>query len=452
MKKKPTQHDFAVGLILRLREAGHTAYFAGGCVRDALLGKEPKDYDVATSARPEQVEALFPRSRGVGAHFGVILVREGGHDYEIATFRSDGPYRDGRRPEGVTFSGEAEDAQRRDFTINGMFLDPIEEKVVDYVDGQIDLKNKIVRAIGDPIARFREDHLRMLRAVRFATALDFEIESATFAAILQHADDIRKISAERVREEVSRIFVGPGRVRGFDLLVETGLMACIFPEILVLQGCEQPPQFHPEGDVFVHTRLMLSLLPEKVSLPLVLSVLFHDIGKPATYSYDETNARIRFNGHDKVGAEMAEGILKRLRYPGKVISECVEMINNHMVFKDVQKMRTSKLKRFMARETFEDEMELHRVDCLGSWGGLDNHIFLREKQAEFAAEPLIPPRLVTGADLIERGLKPGPPFSHVLTEIQNLQLEGSLTTRAGALEWLDDFLKAQGTSASASGS
>ncbi len=438
MQEKLTQHDFALGLVRRLREKGHTAYFAGGCVRDALLGKEPKDYDVATSALPEDVVALFPHSRSVGAHFGVILVREGGHDYEIATFRSDGEYRDGRRPDAVTFSGEEEDARRRDFTINGIFFDPISENVVDYVEGQRDLKDGILRAIGDPVARFREDHLRMLRAVRFATMLDFEIEETTFAAIRQHADDISKISAERVRDEISRIFVGPGRVRGFDLLVETGLMARIFPEILDLQGCEQPPQFHPEGDVFVHTRLMLSLLPEKISLPLVLSVLFHDIGKPATYSYDEANERIRFNGHDKVGADMADGILRRLRYPGKVISECVEMIENHMVFKDVQKMRTSKLKRFMARETFEDEMELHRVDCLGSWGGLDNHLFLREKQAEFAAEPLIPPRLVTGADLIARGWKPGPRFSEVLTEIQNLQLEGSVTTREAALAWLEN--------------
>lgn len=421
-----------------LREAGHTAYFAGGCVRDALMGIVPKDYDIATSARPDEVVTLFPNSRQVGAHFGVILVNRHGFDFEIATFRTDGNYKDGRRPDSVTFSSPEEDAERRDFTVNGLFFDPIEENVIDFVGGRADLERKIVRAIGDPALRFAEDHLRLLRAIRFAVAYDFEIDPPTWKAMKEQAENIRGISAERVRDEFSRMMLLPGRVRAFDLLVESGLMAQIFPEILVLQGCEQPPQFHPEGDVFVHTRLMLSLLAEEnVSLNVVLAVLFHDIAKPATYTFDEEDQRIRFNGHDSLGAEMTHAILRRLKYPNDTVDAVVEMVANHMAFINVQKMRTAKLKRFMARPTFEEEMELHRVDCLGSWGGLDNHVFLREKETTFSVEPLIPPRLVTGADLIARGMKPGPEMGAQLTEIQNMQLDGELTTREEALAWLD---------------
>ena len=425
----------AVAVIKTLVAAGHEALLAGGCVRDSLLGREAKDYDVATSARPEEVMKLFPGSMTVGAHFGVVIVRRDAHNIEVATFRKDGAYSDGRRPDAVTFTTAEEDAQRRDFTVNGLFLDPLKDEVLDFVGGRADLDARVIRAIGDPHLRFAEDHLRLLRAIRFATVLGFEIEAGTWKAICELAPNIATVSAERVRDELSKTLTDPGRLRGFDLLVSSGLMGVILPEILALQGCEQPPQFHPEGDVFVHTRLMLSLLPEEASLPLVLSVLFHDIAKPATQTVDETG-RIRFNGHDKLGAEMTDAILRRLKFPNHVIEPVVESVASHMAFINVPKMRTATLKRFMARPGFEDEMQLHRVDCLGSHGGLDNFEFIRQKQHEFANEPLIPPRLLTGADLIKLGWKSGPPLGNVLNAIQNLQLEGGLHSREEAIGWL----------------
>jgi len=428
----------AEAIVRRLADAGHEAVFAGGCVRDMLLGIAPKDYDVATSAEPEQVLRLFPGGNTVGAHFGVILVRQHGHAVEIATFRTDGDYHDGRRPDKVVFSTAREDAQRRDFSINGMFYDPVADQLIDHVDGRVDLKEGLIRAIGDANKRFAEDYLRLLRAVRFASRFEFEIETGTWKAIRAEAANITKISPERIRDELDRIWCQPPqrRVRGFDLLVDSGLMAAVLPEILDLRGCEQPPQWHPEGDVFVHTRIMLGLLPEDASLPLVLSVLLHDIAKPATFSYDPEEDRIRFNGHDKLGAEMAEAILRRLRYSNHVIEAVFSGVENHMKFKDVQKMRTSKLKRFMARPHFDDELELHRVDCASSNGLLDNYEFLQQKAAAFAAEPLIPERLLTGSDLIGQGWKPGPELGEILTKIQDLQLEGTLKSRAEALEWL----------------
>lgn len=427
--------DAATFIIRTLRDAGHEALLAGGCVRDQLLGKEPKDYDVATSATPEQVVALFPGAMTVGAHFGVVIVRRDGHHVEVATFRTDGVYKDGRRPEQVTFSDPQHDAQRRDFTVNGLFWDPIANRVIDYVGGQADLNAGILRAIGEPERRFAEDHLRLLRAVRFATTLGFEIEAGTWSALQAHAADISGVSAERVRDELIKIFIDPHRLRGFDLLVESRLMQAVLPEILALKGVEQPPQWHPEGDVFVHTRLMLSLLPEQASLPLVLAVLLHDIAKPATFTVDATG-RIRFNGHDKLGAQMTDEILHRLKFPNHVIHPTVEAVETHMIFKDVQKMRESTLKRFMARPHFSDELELHRVDCLGSNGYLDNYEFIKAKQEEFAKAPLIPERLVTGRDLIDLGCPPGPTLGEALTAIQNLQLEGKVRTKAEAIEWL----------------
>lgn len=420
----------------KLREHRHEAVFAGGCVRDLVRGVEPHDYDIATSARPEEVMALFPKAKAVGAHFGVVLVRGGAHHFEVATFREDGVYSDGRRPDSVRFSSAVEDARRRDFTINGLFLDPVENRIIDYVGGQADLEAGLVRAIGEARQRFREDHLRLLRAVRFATVLGFEIEPETWLALKEMAPRLADISVERVREEFSKTLLHPNRVRGFDLLCDSGLMEWIIPEVLTLRGCEQPPEYHPEGDVFVHTRLMLSLLPESASLPLVLSVLLHDIGKPATQQWDEVAGRFRFNEHDRVGATMAEAILRRLRYSNEVIDAVTEMVAQHMAYMNVQKMRPAKLKRFMARPTFTEELELHRVDCLGSHGSLDNLDFLREKQEEFAREPIIPPRLVTGNDLIALGLAPSPQFRHWLEEAQTRQLEGALTTREEALAWL----------------
>lgn len=428
----------ARGIVSRLQKAGHTALYAGGCVRDMLRQIPPHDYDVATSARPEQVQALFSRTVAVGAQFGVISVLENGIEVQVATFRSDGDYVDGRHPVSVCFSSAEEDAKRRDFTINGLFFDPISGKLLDYVGGQADLKSSVLRAIGDPEARIAEDRLRMLRAVRFATVLGFEIDSATWAAVQKHAPSIHEVSAERIREEFLKTLLSPNRVRGLDLLDESGLLREIVPEMEALKGCEQPPQFHPEGDVWVHTRLMLSLLPPEVSPPLLLSVLFHDIAKPATYSFDPAEGRIRFSGHEKLGATMTEAILLRLRFSRKDIDATVEAVANHMAFKDVQKMRVSRLKRFLARPTIADELALHRVDCASSNGDLSNYTFLNEKLEEFSQAPLIPPPLLTGRDLLELGFRAGPAFKLILEEIQSRQLEGSLPSREAALEWVRD--------------
>jgi poly(A) polymerase len=425
----------ARSLVDRLRAAGHIAYFAGGCVRDLVRGQVPKDFDIATDARPDEVQNSFRRTYAVGAHFGVIVVLENDFQFEVATFRSDGAYLDGRHPVAINFSSPEEDARRRDFTINGMFYDPPNESVIDFVGGRQDVADHVVRAIGNPEARFAEDRLRLLRAVRFATVLQFEIEPATWQAIVRAADTIKTISAERIREELVRIFLSPYRVRGWDLLDRSGLMKAILPEVDTLKDCQQPPQFHPEGDVFQHTRLMLSLLPEQVSLPLVLSVLFHDIGKPATASVDETG-RIRFSGHDKLGAAMTEALMQRLRFSRAEIDATVEAVEQHMVFKDAPNMRVARLKRFMARPHFADELELHRVDCLGSHGMLDNYDFLVRKGEEFASEPIIPPPLITGDHLIALGLKPGPIFGEILEAVETRQLEGTLRNRDEALAWV----------------
>ena len=419
----------------RLRDRGHIAYFAGGCVRDMVRGLTPKDYDIATDARPENVQALFPRTYAVGAHFGVIIVLEDGFQFEVATFRSDEAYIDGRHPSAVQFSSPEEDARRRDFTINGMFLDPASNKVIDLVGGQADIGAKLVRAIGEPAQRLAEDRLRMLRAVRFATALDYQIDKRTWDALVASASSINQISGERIRDEVVRIFLSSNRVRGWDLLDASGLMSAILPELQAMKGVLQPEQFHPEGDVFVHTRLMLSLLPETVSVPLVFAVLFHDVAKPVTARVDETG-RIRFNEHDRIGAEMTEAIMRRLRFSGAEIEATVEMVRHHMVFKDAPKMRIAKLKRFMARPTFDEELELHRVDCQSSHRMLDNYEFLLRKRDEFANEPIIPPPLVRGDDLIAFGLKPGPKFGEILEAVETRQLEGKLRTRDEALNWV----------------
>ena len=434
MKASPMEKT-AREIAAHLRESGHIAYFAGGCVRDIVRGETPKDFDIATDAKPENVQKLFPRTYAVGAHFGVILVVENGFQFEVATFRSDEAYIDGRHPSAVHFSSPEEDAKRRDFTINGMFYDPVAEEVIDFVGGCADIAARLLRAIGDPARRFAEDRLRMLRAVRLATVLDYQIDKQTWAALLANAASINEISAERIRDELIRIFLWPRRTRGWDLLDSSGLMRAVLPEIEGMKGCKQPEQFHPEGDVFEHTRLMLQFLPEKVSVPLVFSVLLHDVAKPRTATVDETG-RIRFSGHDRIGAEMTEEIMRRLRFSGAEIDATVEMVRQHMVFKDVPKMREAKLKRFMARPTFDDELELHRVDCEGSHRMLDNYEFLLRKREEFASEPIIPPPLVRGDDLIALGLKPGPRFGEILEAVETRQLEGNLRTREEALEWV----------------
>jgi len=419
----------------RLRKAGHIAYFAGGSVRDMVRGLPAKDFDVATDATPDIVQKIFARTYAVGAHFGVVVVVENGFNFEVATFRSDGAYLDHRHPIEVCFSSPKEDAKRRDFTINGMFFDPEKNEVIDFVGGRADLAAKLVRAIGDPAARFREDRLRLLRAVRFATELDYKIDNQTWGALVANAASINEISAERIREELMRIFLSPNRVRGWDLLDRSGLMGVILPEIDAMKGCLQPEQFHPEGDVYQHTRLMLELLPEKVSVPLVLAVLFHDIAKPVTATVDETG-RIRFNEHDRIGAAMTESIMERLRFSRAEIDAAVEMVRQHMVFKDVPRMRVAKLKRFMARPTFEEELELHRVDCASSHRMMDNYEFLMRKREEFANEPIIPPPLIRGDDLIALGMNPGPKFGEILEAVETCQLEGVLNSREQALEWI----------------
>src|ERR1700730_7868683 len=422
-------------IVSRLREGGHVAYFAGGCVRDIVRGETPKGFDIATDATPEVVQKIFPRTYAVGAHFGVIVVLENEFQFEVATFRSDDVYVDGRRPSAVHFSSPQEDAKRRDFTINGMFFDPEKNEVIDFVGGRADLEARLIRAIGDPAQRFAEDRLRMLRAVRFATMLDYKIDKQTWEALVAHAPAITEISAERIREELVRIFLSPNRVRGWDLLDESGLVRAILPEIEPMKGCAQPEQFHPEGDVFQHTRLMLQLLPAKVSVPLVFSVIFHDVAKPPTATTDETG-RIRFNAHDRIGAEMTETIMERLRFSRAEIDATVEMVRQHIVFKDVPRMRLAKLKRFMARPTFEEELELHRVDCASSHRMMENYEFLLKKREEFANEPIIPPPLVRGDDLIAMGLKPSPKFGEILEAVETRQLEGALKDRQQALDWV----------------
>ena len=419
----------------RLRERGHIAYFAGGSVRDMVRGLPAKDFDIATDATPEIVQKIFRRTYAVGAHFGVIVVTENGTNFEVATFRSDGAYLDHRHPTDVKFSSPEEDAKRRDFTINGMFFDPQKDEVIDFVSGRNDIEAKIVRAIGDSAKRFEEDRLRMLRAVRFATTLDYKIDNQTWEALVASAESINEISAERIRDELVKIFLSPCRLRGWDLLDESGLMRVVLPELDAMKGCLQPEQFHPEGDVFQHTRLMLEMLPNEVSVPLVFAVLLHDVAKPVTSTVDQTG-RIRFNEHDRIGATMTESIMERLRFSRAEIDATVEMVRQHMVFKDVPKMRVAKLKRFMARPTFEEELELHRVDCASSHRMMDNYEFLLRKREEFANEPIIPPPLVRGDDLIAMGMKPGPKFGEILEAVETRQLEGALTDRQQAIDWV----------------
>ena len=428
--------EAAVDVARCLVDAGHTALFAGGCVRDHRLGRSPSDYDIATSATPRQVLKIFPNSNEVGAHFGVVIVKRGEGVLEVATFRTDGSYGDGRRPDHVVFSTPEEDAKRRDFTINGLFEDPFSGEIIDYVGGTADITAGMLRAIGDPHLRFSEDALRLMRAVRFATTLDFEIDQNTWQAVRTHAPLLAKISPERIRDELVKMLVSPRRARALQLLVDSGLIQQFWPEVLALIGCEQPPEWHPEGDVFTHTKIMLDMLGPEVSMELALAVLLHDIAKPPTRTIDaDAGNRIRFNGHDALGADMASDMLRRLRFSNEVIDAVVPMVARHMQFMNVQNMRVAKLKRFMASPTFTQELELHRVDCGSSNGFTDNYEFLLEKREEFSQEPLIPPPLITGRDLIAAGLAPGPKFSEILRDIETEQLEGKLKTREDGLDY-----------------
>lgn len=429
----------AEGVARTLRDAGFTVYFAGGCVRDALLGREAHDHDLVTNATPDEVQKVFPKADAIGAHFGVILVKVDGLHFEVATFRTDGSYTDSRRPESVEYTTPEEDAHRRDFTVNGLFQDPVTGEVIDFVNGKADLKAKVLRAIGSPDKRFQEDALRLMRAVRFATVLGFEIDPDTWSAIKANAHLLENIAIERVQVEFNKILTSPMRRRGMELLVESGLIKYFLPEVLDLIGCEQPPQFHPEGDVYIHTCLMLEMLGEQeVDLSLALAVVLHDIGKPATFFFDEEADRIRFNGHESVGAEMSKLILRRMKYSNEMIDDVCVMVANHMKFMHVMDMRVSKLKRFMSRDTFVHEIELHRVDCASSNGIMENYHFVNQKREEFANEPLIPEPLVTGRDLMDLGYKSGPLFKEILNAVQTEQLEGRLATGAAAVEWVKE--------------
>jgi tRNA nucleotidyltransferase/poly(A) polymerase len=420
-----TSAVLAAEIVDRLKARGHQAYLVGGCVRDLLLGREPQDYDVATGARPDEVVCLFPNARLVGAHFGVVVVSSGGDFVEVATFRSDHAYRDGRRPIAVEFETDPrQDVVRRDFTINGLLMDPPSGEVLDFVGGRRDLEARLIRAIGDPDTRFGEDHLRMLRAVRFAARLGFDIEPATFDAIRRLRQKIRLISAERIRDELARILTEGGARRGFELLDASGLLAGILPEVAAMQGVEQPPEFHPEGDVWTHTLMMLDGL-RSPSLTLALGVLLHDVGKPSTFRVAD---RIRFDEHAEIGACMAVRILGRLRFSNQEIRQVEELIANHLRFKDVRKMRDSTLKRFLRKEGFEEHLELHRLDCVMSHGMLGNYEFVKRKTEELPREELKPPRLITGHDLIAAGYHPGPAFAPMLAAIEDAQLEGQVRT------------------------
>jgi len=422
--------DAAINIVRRLRDAGHTAYFAGGCVRDMVRGVTPHDFDIATTATPEQVQALFLKTVPVGVQFGVVIVLEAGHQFEVATFRSDEAYVDGRRPTGVRYGSAEEDAQRRDFTVNGLFFDPLAGQIIDFVGGQADIEQKIIRNIGEPRHRFTEDKLRLLRCVRFAANLGYEIETATFAAVKEMAAEIRVVSAERIRDELVKIFTRPNAGRGLVLLEKSGLLREVLPEVAAMKGVEQPPEFHPEGDVFEHVRLMLDVLPPEPGVVLAFSVLLHDVGKPPTFVIAD---RIRFNEHDRVGAEMTADILRRLRFSNDEIARIVTCVAEHMRVRHVKEMRPSKLKRMLARPTFRDELELHRLDCLASHGNIDNYTFLCAKAVELPPEVLKPAPLLTGHDLLALGVKPGPLVGRILREAEELQLEEQLRSREEAL-------------------
>lgn len=428
-------------IVRELRQAGHAAYLAGGCVRDLLLGREPADYDVATSALPAEVMRLFPQTYAVGAQFGVVLVpirrddaagESDNYSIEVATFRSDGRYSDGRHPDQVEFSNDPRtDVQRRDFTINGLLLDPLSREVLDYVGGREDLKLKTIRAIGDPRQRFSEDKLRMLRAVRFAARFGYTIEPGTFRAIQELAPQIHQVSRERIRDEIFKMLTEGRARRAFELLDQAGLLEQVLPEIKRMQGVQQPPEFHPEGDVWIHTLMLLDGLPTGCSKTLALGALLHDVGKPPTFRVAPD--RIRFDNHVEVGVRMAAEICNRLRLSNDETEQVLALVGNHMRFADVKRMRSATLKRFLRLPEFEEHLELHRLDCLGSHRDLSLYEFAKEKLQSMPPEQIRPQPLLNGDDLIQAGYKPGPEFKELLLAVEDAQLEGSISTKLEAL-------------------
>lgn len=423
----------AIFVVQSLRQEGHEAYFAGGSVRDMLLGKPPQDYDITTSARPEDIQRIFTDTIPIGAQFGVILVLVDGHPFEVASFRHDGPYVDGRRPSHVRYGSLEEDVRRRDFTINGMVYDPLDDRVIDLVEGRRDLDQRRIRAIGDPEQRFQEDRLRMIRAVRFAASLNFVIEDSTFAAVQRLAPTVVDIAAERLGDEITRILTEGGAQRGFELLDAAGLLKVLLPEVEALKGTWQSPDYHPEGDVFQHTMLLLSHL-EAPSETLAFGCLLHDVAKPACLRQD--GERVTFYGHTEKGAVMAEEILKRLKR-GRAIWERVSyLVRNHLRHVQAPEMRLSTLKRFLREDGIDELLELARIDALSSNGDLRYYQFCKERLAELDHEEIRPAPLVRGGDLIALGLTPGPIFSEILRRIEDHQLGGDLGSREEALEWV----------------
>jgi poly(A) polymerase len=462
-----TPKTVAKHVVERLQTAGFAAFWVGGCVRDFLLGREPGDFDIATDAKPEQVEQLFRKTIPVGRKFGVVIVVEGGHQFQVAMFRAEADYRDGRRPERVEFANAEADALRRDFTVNGLFYDPLAGSLHDWVDGEKDLRAKIIRTIGRPEDRFGEDHLRMLRAVRFAARLNFDVDVATLAAIQSLAPKIKAISAERVRDELIKLFALPEAAapsesashgtrgegtrvpaaRGLVLLRDSGLLEHVLPELSATIACEQTPDFHPEGSVFNHLRLMLEQMATSavqdqpdIAASLPWAVLLHDIAKPVTAERDGATGGIHFYGHEQVGAEIAERILQRLRFPLKQTEAIVASVRHHMQFKDVRHMRKATLRRLLMRETFPLEMELHRLDCLGSAGNLENYEFLLREAEALRQRPALRPPLLTGDDLLALGLPSGKRIGELLLAIRERQLSDELTSRDAALAWVKRHL------------
>lgn len=435
MKPMDAKREQATEILVQLRRAGFQAYFVGGCVRDLVMGLQPKDYDVATDAVPEQVERLFPKSLMVGAQFGVVIVPRPEGPVEVASFRNDGIYQDGRHPAKVSYARTPEeDVRRRDFTINGLLFDPVQEKLLDYVGGERDIRERRIRAIGQPALRFQEDHLRMLRAVRFAARFGFTLDAAVLAAIQDSAELIESVSRERVRDEILKILTEGSPRRGFELLDQTRLLGFILPEVKAMQGVAQPPQFHPEGDVWTHTLIMLEGL-RSPSVTLALGVLLHDVGKPRTFSVRE---RIRFDRHVEVGAKMAEAICRRLRLPSQQTDRVVALVENHLRFKDLPQMRRSTQMRFIRMDGFEEHLELHRLDCLASHGNLSNYELAKRLLQETPPAEIKPQPLLRGDDLIAAGYVPGPRFKEILRAVEDAQLEGSIHSRDEAIRLVEE--------------
>ncbi len=438
MNRNSDLYKTAVKIVGRIQDAGFTTLFAGGAVRDMIReDSDLNDIDIATVAHPAEISKIFRNVHGVGESFGVMMVVENGIPFEVATFREEGEYVDGRHPESVKYSTPDQDAKRRDFTINGMFYDPLTDTVYDYVGGQEDLKRGVIRTIGNAHDRFSEDYLRMLRAIRFAVRFDFKIEQSTWNALCQLSSKITGISAERIFVELNKMLIGPRPSTAIRLMRDCGLLEQILPEVSAMSGVEQPKEYH-DSDVFDHTMKVVDGIGENPSEALAWSALLHDIGKPPTQTFED---RIRFNNHHHVGAEMAEKLLNRLKVSNALKDVILACVENHMHFIAVQDMRKSKLKRFLARETIETELKLHVADCLASHGGIDNYTFLRAKQEEFASEGVKPNPLLQGRDLIASGLKPGPLFGEILTASYDAQLEGDIVDRDSALLWLESYLK-----------